>query len=133
MIFYSEGFFILDFLFSRLFNCLKSNTLKVLHSKSVETIAIPPPIKAEKKGVNIYKHILEIKLPSKLQGAIINVYLKDVINKLIFKFGTVFLIFFKFNKDIVVIDRKNETITLLMPIIGVNIIKLTNKTIDPKM
>ena len=133
MIFYSEGFFILDFLFSRLFNCLKSNTLKVLHSKSVETIAIPPPIKAEKNGVNTYKHILEIKCPSRLQGIIISEYLIVRENKLSEKFGIALFMFLIFKSAIKLIDEKNEIIIEFMPTSGVNIIKHANNNIEPKI
>lgn len=77
-------------------------------------IEIPPPIKAEKNSVNIYKQIFEIKCPNKLEGIIKSEYLNEVVIKLIFKFGTAFLILFKLSKDIMVIEIKNETIMLLM-------------------
>lgn len=112
---------------------LKSNKLKTLDNKITEIIATPPPITAEKKLVKKDRQMLDIKCPKRLDGAMISEYLKDKLIKLIFKFGIAFLIFIMFNNEINVIDKKNDTIMLLILIIGVKTIKLTNKTIEPIM
>jgi len=83
--------------------------------------------------VKKFKQILETKLPKTEQGRAIDKYLRIVLTNLKWKFGKDFLILTKFNKDIVDIDKKNETITELIPMIGVRAIRHTNKTIEPIM
>ena len=61
-----------------------------------QNIATLPPKTAEKKLLNRCKLKFATKCPSRLQGAITTEYLKDDDIKLNFKFGTAFLIFFKF-------------------------------------
>ena len=90
---------------------MKSNRLNSFANNTTDSIAMPPPMKAEKKFVNICRQMLEIKWPSKLDGAIIKEYLKDVAAKFTFKLGITFLIFLIFSNVIIVIERKNETIT----------------------
>jgi len=112
---------------------LKLNKLKIFAKIKTERIAIPPPINAEKKLVKIWRQIFEIKWPKRLEGAIISEYLKEWDTKLIFKLGTAFFIFLKFSSVIVDIDKKKETITLLIFIIGVKIIKEMKRIVEPIM
>lgn len=72
---------------------LKSKMFRSLLNNTTDKTAIPPPINAEKKFVKKCKQMLEMKCPKILEGAMIREYLKDVEIKLIFKFGTTFLIF----------------------------------------
>lgn len=96
-------------------------------------MAIPPPITAEKKLLKINNDMFEMKWPNKLEGATINEYLKLVPIKFMLRLGSTFLIFRIFKSVINVIEIKNETVMLLIPINGVKIIKLTNKAIEPIM
>lgn len=103
--------------------------IKIKYAKT----EIEPPIKPEKKGVKKCNRIFDVKLPSKLVGIAIkmNFMINDTNLKL--KFGRVFLIFAIFKMEIVVIERKKETIIEFIPIIGVKTIKLINKIIEPIM
>ena len=62
---------------------------------TTEIIAIPPPITADIKLLNVNKQILETMWPNKLDGRTIKQYLKVFKTKLIFKLGIHFLIFLK--------------------------------------
>ena len=94
-------------------------------------ILIPPPINAEKKLVKIFCIMLDIKLPSRLVGNMIKEYLIDNDSILILMPGTDFCILWIFRSDIIVIDKKNDTIIELMPMSGVRAIRDMNNIIDP--
>ena len=111
----------------------QSNKLNTLLNIKTQIMAVTPPITAEKKLLNVCKHMLETKCPRMLDGAMINEYLNEVPIRFTDKFGTTFLIFLMFRSVINVIDKKNETIMLLIPISGVKIIRLANKTNEPTM
>ena len=97
----------------------------------MQTTAQSPPKRAEKKLVNMCKHMLAIKWPNKLEGAIISEYFKLLDIMLICKLGTAFLIFLVFNNVIKLIDMKCDTIILFIPIRGVKIINETNSATEP--
>ena len=88
------------------FNCVKSNKLKSFVNIITPKIAIEPPKTADKKGLNRCRQMLDKKWPNMLEGAIIKAYLNAVLIKFILRLGIVFLIFLKFNNDIIVIDKK---------------------------
>ena len=94
---------------------------------------IPPPIHAEIKLLKMFKQIFDIKCPNKLVGIIIKEYLNVKLNKLNLIFGIDFFIILMFNAVVVNIDRKKDIIIEFMPTSGVNAIKETNNTTEPKM
>ena len=113
--------------------CCKSYKLNILQRISVDSIAIPPPITAEKKLLNACKQIFETNWPNKLEGKAIKKYFKHNFTMPNLKSGTAFLILLKFSKLMIVIEEKNDTIIEFIPIKGVKIIKQANKTNEPIM
>ena len=88
---------------------------------------------AEMKLLKICKQIFEIKCPIRLEGITSNVYLNVVEIKFNSRFGTAFFIFLRFNNVINVIEIKNATMMLFIPIRGVKVIKQTNSSSEPTM
>ena len=88
------------------FNSKTLNKLNICIKITQEIIANPPPIKPEKKLLNICNKILLIKLPNKEQGIVIKIYFKLIFAKLKFRCMLDFFIVFKFSKEIVNIDKK---------------------------
>lgn len=93
---------------------------------------IIPAIAQENILVKTYWQIFDTNIPNKTEGSIIRKYFNKSLNKFKFKSGTIFFIFRIFSIVIVVIDRKNDTLTEVIPISGVKIIKPANRTIEPK-
>ena len=112
---------------------LTSNKLNILARISDERIAIPPPATAEKKFGRKFKQMFAMKWPNRLDGREIRVYLKDSEIKFSSRFGNDFLMVFKFNNDIKLIEIKNDTVTALIPIVGVKISKLNISVSEPMM
>jgi len=100
---------------------------------NADIIATKPPINPAKNCVKKFKHIFETILPNSEVGNAIKKYFKITFKYLKLKLGTAFLILDKLRSDIVDIERKKETITELIPINGVKLIKPANKTSEPIM
>lgn len=130
---------LLDLLyFFRFFNmiCLILSTSKIeniLHNNTVDKTEKLPPTIEDVKLPNIAFTMFATKWPSRLHGSMIKEYLHIVLIRSNLKLGMALHILIKLSKDMVVIDKKKETITELMPIRGVRATKPIISTIEPIM
>ena len=99
----------------------------------MQAIHIQPEMQAVKNAFNIKPNIFEIKWHNKLTGIIIKQYLAMQDIRLNCNCLICFFIRIKFSKLMLPIDKKNETTTELIPISGVKIIILANRTMEPIM
>ena len=120
-------------LFKTCFSWVRSYKLNNWIKINTDSIETDPPISPAKNFVKKFKQILDTRLPNKEQGREVSIYLISNLKYLNLKSGIAFLIFDKLSKVIVDIERKNETITELIPINGVKIIKLDSNITEPIM